>query len=643
MNRSAQLIAECARLVAPPPKQKLSEWAEENFVLSPEYSAHSGRLKLYQFQREILDSFTDPYVRQIIAMTSTQLVKTLLQQVIVAYCIARAPGPILWAHPTATDAETVSKERLGPMIRDIECLRGRVSPERKTSKDNTILHKSFPGGSLALIGAQTPGDFARRSVRYFLADERDKWKQNVGKEGDGFSLGVKRTATFRSLAKIVQACSPTIEGNSQIARAYEDSDQRKYWVPCPECGEFQILKWAQVRFDTTNPRGTTVYECEHCKRTFGDAARWDRCELGVWRAEVEFNGTAGFWISELYSPWKKLSDISTDFLAKKDNPAELQTFVNTSLAETWREQGEAPDHEKLMSRREASYRLGQVPPEVLFLTCGVDCQKTWLEGYVYGWGRGRQRWVIDHWRIEHSPFEGAAWDALTGKLNQVYRRQDNRDLSIVRMCVDTGFAANEVYSWARQQGSGRVMAVDGRQHLSALVVPPTQVDVTLGGKRIKHGCKLWPVDTSACKSELYGLLGKERPADGEPYPAGWVHFAADLDSEFFQQLTAELLQTRVVKGYRKTEWVKTRERNEALDCAVYARAGAFVFGMDRHASDERWWSALEGTAPVVQPRPAPQQISQVAVSEQPRGNPMGAEVPGRRDSWLGGRGGGWFR
>ena len=291
-----------------------------------------------------------------------------------------------------------------------------------------------------------------------------------------------------------------------------------------------------------------------------------------------------------------------------------------------------------MSRREDSYRLGQVPGGVLFLTAGVDVQKTWLEGYVYGWGRGCQRWVVDHWRIERSPFEAAAWDELTGKLNQLYRGQDNRDLSIVRMAVDTGFAANEVYQWARQQGGGRVMAVDGRQHLSSLVVAPTQVDVTVSGKRIKRGCKLWPVDVSACKSELYGLLGKDRPAEGEPYPAGWVHFAADLDEEFFKQLTAESLQTHVVKGYRKTEWVKTRERNEALDCANYARAGAFVFGMDRHATDERWWTAL-GAAPPPQAR----QVASVTPTRESPAVAPGAQIPGRGESWFGGRGSGWLR
>lgn len=92
MTRAQQVLSECARLWAPPPKQSLSDWAEEHFILSSEYSASSGRLQLYRFQRGILDAFTDPHTRGIVVMTATQLIKTLLQQVAIAYVIAREIG-----------------------------------------------------------------------------------------------------------------------------------------------------------------------------------------------------------------------------------------------------------------------------------------------------------------------------------------------------------------------------------------------------------------------------------------------------------------------------------------------------------------------------------------------------------------------
>lgn len=643
MNHAEELIAECCKVWAPPPKQTLSEWAEKNFYLSPEYSAQTGQLRLHSFQRDIFDSFTDPYVTDIVVMCATQMVKTLFLQAIVAYVIARDPGPILLAQPTETDAETFSKERLAPMIRDMECLRTRVAPEKRTSKANTTLHKMFQGGSLSLIGAQTAGNFARRTIRYFLADERDKWLRNVGKEGDGYSLGVKRTARFRSRAKRVQVCSPTIEGDSQIAKAYADTDQRKFWVPCPKCGDHQVLRWERVTWENADP-DTARYKCAHCEALWNDVERWDACERGEWRGEAAFRGKAGFWISELYSEWRTLTQIVRDFLAKKDDPVEFQTFVNTTLAETWKQAGEAPDWEKLMSRIEQSYHLGQVPAGVLFLTGGVDVQKTWIEGYIYGWGRGRQRWVVDHFRIEGDPYNPATWDALTEQLNRTYRHPSGADLNIIRMAVDTGHATNEVYAWARQQGSGRVLAVDGRAGGAALVGLPTQVDIKVGGGgRIKHGCKLWPVNVSMAKSELYGLLGKDRPADGEPYPAGWVHFAADLPDEFFRQLTAEQLVYHVVKGYRKAEWIKSRERNEALDCANYARAAASALGMDRHATDERWWRMMESQLGIAVP---PVRIAQAQPEDEKDSRPSVAPPiveRSSRDSWLGDRAHNWFR
>ena len=633
MTRAQQVLSECARLWAPPPKQSLSDWAEEHFILSSEYSASSGRLQLYRFQRGILDAFTDPHTRGIVVMTATQLIKTLLQQVAIAYVIARAPGPILAAQPTETDAETFSKERLSPMIRDMECLRTRVAPEKRTSKSNTTLHKVFPGGSLSLIGAQTSGNFARRAIRYFFADELDKWPVAVGREGDGFSLGVKRTATFRSLAKIIQTCSPTIEGSSQIAAAYADSDQRKFYVPCPRCGEAQVLCWAQVRWDPASPAATAHYECAMCAGHWSDVDRWNACERGEWRAGLPFAGTAGFWISELYSPWKRLGDIVADFLAKKDNPVEYQTFVNTTLAETWKQQGEAPDHEKLMARREECYRLGQVPDGVTFLTCGADVQKTWIEGYVWGWSRGKQRWLIDRWRVEGDPYNPTVWPQVTERLNSMYRSAGGIDMPIVMLAIDSGHATQEVYAWCRQQGSGRVMAVDGRHNGPSLLMTPTQVDVTVRGKKIKHGAKLWPVNVSMAKSELYGQLQMDRPEEGEPYPAGWVHFPSDIDEEFFKQLTAEQLTAHVVKGYRRFEWVKMRERNEALDCANYARAAACACGIDRFGANR--WLQLEANvratsgappppprAPVVQPPPEeqapPPPQPQVAARQQER-------------------------
>ncbi len=212
------------------------------------------------------------------------------------------------------------------------------------------------------------------------------------------------------------------------------------------------------------------------------------------------------------------------------------------------------------------------------------------------------------------------------------------DRVIERVGVDSGYATQEVYRWVRQQRPGLVLALDPRQNGSAAIGLPSAVDVNYGGKRIRRGMKVWPVATSMLKSELYGWLKLDKPTEesGDPFPAGYCHFS-EMGQEFFEQLCAEQLVTRVVKGYRKTEWVKVRARNEALDTRIYARAAASHFGMDRF-NDSRWKQFEEqlGSAAVISQKKAP-----VLPNTEPPPQVPGAMIP-RGSGWLGNRGKDWF-
>lgn len=593
-----QLQARARRQWAPPSKQSVSEWAEENFRLSPEYSAATGKLRLYKWQRGPLDAYGDPYTRELVIMSATQMLKTLTTQVVIAHSIACDPGPILMAQPTETDAETFSKERLGPMVRDMDCLREKVSPEKKTSASNTILQKVFQGGSLSLVGAQAAGNFARRSIRLFIGDERDKWKRNIGREGDGWSLGVKRTATFRSRAKLIQVCSPTVDGDSAIAAAYERSDQRKYHIPCPHCGHKQILAWGQVRWQDGDAK-TARYHCVACDQGWNDVERWGATEHtdAEWIADRPFAGVAGFWISELYSPWKTLSDIVLDFLKKKDSPEDLQTFVNTSLAETWRQKGDAPKYEILQAHAK-DYTLGAVPAGVVFLTAGVDVQGDRIEVAVWGWGRGRRRYLVDYTVLEGRTNYPEVWQALTETVNVSYPTEVGVDLAICRVGIDSGHEAVRVYEWARRQGPGRVLVMKGDDRSQSPLGMPTASETTQRGKRAKYGVKVWPVGVSLLKQEIYGQIRLEMPDGATEVPAGWITIPRDgwlrpTLEEFCKQMVAEEYVTKVVKGFKKGEWVNVRPggRNEALDTANMACAGAIHFGL--HRLSDREWQRLE--------------------------------------------------
>jgi len=562
------------------------------------------------------------------------MTKTILLMILLAYVIDAEPGPVLIVQPNEQDAKTFSAERVGPMLRDVPCLQGKVHEAKSRDAGNTILQKRFAGGSVALTGAVSPRGLRRRSVRYLLLDEIDGYEETS--DGDPIALAAARTSKFWN-RKIIKCSTPTVEGHSRIAAAFELSDQRVYFVPCPLCGEFQTLEWGNVRWGDVDgqhiPPEQAVYRCAGCEGLIPHHRKLDMLRAGEWRSTNPNGKYPGFRISRLYSPDWSWGQVVTDpdegWLAAQGKPERLKVFANNMLSETWREAGESPpDYEKLMARTE-EYYLGQAPAGALFLTAGVDVQKTWIEGYVWGWGRQRNRWVVDWFRIEQSPFEAAAWEALEERLLKVYRHPKGADLPIVRMCIDSGFAGNEVYAFARRhRAGGRVMAVDGRSSGRAIVDPPSLVDLTIGGRKIKRGCKLWPVNVSMCKEELYSQLNRERPAADKPWPPGWVHFAADLPDEFYRQLTSEERRLSIRRGgVRKMQWegIENR-RHESLDCANYARAGAFSVGIDRF--EEEHWAHFESmlnikttaaappTPAAAAPPPEPQQPQ--AAAEQPR-------------------------
>jgi phage terminase large subunit GpA-like protein len=300
----------------------------------------------------------------------------------------------------------------------------------------------------------------------------------------------------------------------------------------------------------------------------------------------------------------------------------MRAFRNTILGETWFETGEAPDWQRLAERRE-TWKAGTVPAGGLFLTAGADVQKDRIEIDVWAWGRGLESWLVDHVVIEGGPGDPTCWQKLTELLGRTWAHASGQHLMIAKLAIDTGYETSAVYGWARQVGFAQVAPVKGLEgfNRASPVTGPTYVDATVAGRRLRRGARLWSVATSTFKAETYRFLRQERPTQeeitaGAVFPAGTVHLPTWADGEWLKQLTAEQLVTvRTRRGFTKLEWQKLRERNEALDCRVYARAAAWIAGADRW-SEARWQdlerqlavetAAADGEAPArPAPRPAP--------------------------------------
>jgi phage terminase large subunit GpA-like protein len=479
-----------------------------------------------------------------------------------------------------------------------------------------------------------------RPIRILLCDEVDRYPFSAGAEGDPVNLAKKRTVTFWN-RKIVLVSTPTIRGASRIETAYAESDQRQYWVPCPACGAHQVLVWDRVRWES--PGGahkpeTARYHCTHCDAAWSDAMRWAAIRRGEWRARVPIKGVAGFHLNEIYSSWVRLEAMVTTFLSARASGDEaMKTFVNTSLGETWMESGEAPNWRRLSDRRER-WTPGTVPAGGLILTAGADVQKDRIEIDVWAWGRGLESWLVDHVVIDGGPELQASWDALTDLLGRTWPHAGGARLPITRLAIDTGYEASAVYTWARAQGAAQVAPVKGVEgfNRASPVSGPTYVDATEGGRRLRRGARLWTVAVSTFKAETYRFLRLERPtgeelAAGVRFPAGTIHLPDWVDDEWLKQFVAEQLVTvKTKRGFARLEWQKLRERNEALDARVYARAAAWIVGLDRW-SEQRW---SEAEAEVAAQHLPPEQPARTLSRPQPN--------PTRPDGWVGRRRG-WLR
>ncbi len=575
----------------PDPLLNISEWADKYRVLSQKASAEPGKWRTSRtpYLKEIMDCLS-PYsgIERVVFMKGAQIGGTEVGNNFLGYIVHLSPGPVMLVMPTVDGAKRTSKTRIDPMFAAIPELKGVISERRSKDASNTTLMKEFQGGVLVLTGANSAIGLRSMPVRYIFLDEIDAYKGDVEGEGDPVNLAIKRTSTFNR-RKIFMVSTPTIQSVSRIEYEYEQSDQRHYMVPCPYCNKRQSLKWKQIHWENNDPQ-TAVYICEHCGGIIEEHLKTWMLENGIWEKSNPSSKIAGFHLSSLYSPvgWFSWADAVKQFLDAKNKDNLLKVWVNTVLGETWLEKGEAPEWQILFDKRE-DFQQELIPSGGLFLTAGADVQKDRIECEVVAWGRNRESWSVGYFIINGDTAREDVWNELTDFSRRYFEHSSGVMLPISRFAIDSGFATQQVYNWVRKQPLNFAMAVKGTDSGVTPLGLPTKVDLNINGKKLRRGAKVWAVGTSILKSELYQFLRLTQNED-ESFPAGYCHFPK-YDSEYFKQLTAEQLVTKVVRGYQKREWQKTRERNEALDCRVYARAASISFGIEQFS--ETKWRNLE--------------------------------------------------
>lgn len=630
MQQRLKLAPQLARIARtwfqgfrPPPKLTVSQWADANRKLSSEASAEPGQWRTDRaaYQREIMDSGKPITV----VMSSAQVGKTEIVNNVVAFHVDQDPSPILVLQPTLDMAETWSKDRLAPMVRDTPALKNKIAEAHSRNSGNTILHKKFVGGHLTIVGANSASGLASRPVRFLAADEVDRYPPSAGTEGDPLNLAIKRTTTFWN-RRILIVSTPTTAGLSRIEAEWNRSDKRRYHVPCPHCEEHQVLKWGQIRWPENRP-DEAAYHCEHCGAEWTEGQRLAAVRAGKWIAEEPDAPIAGFHLNEIYSPWSNCASIVRSFLASRKSYETRKTWVNTCLGEPFEEAAAKLDASELMQRGE-DWSAG-VPNEVLVVTCGVDVQADRLEVERVGWGLDEESYSLDHYVIWGDPADPNTWKRLDAYLLQPTFREDGRELPVRTTCIDSGGHHTQiVYKFCKLRRNRRVFAVKGRAEANSIW--PSKIRA-----KGKDKSDVTIVGVDIAKDAIYSHLRVDKPGPG------FCHFPAGRAKQWFDQLTAEKVKTTYSKGFPRRVYILPEgARNEGLDCRVYAYAALISLNV-------RWGTEAEASASSPEAarrvRPAPARVAPelaaLAVSSQRRGS----ATPSRKNSgFLQRKGGRWL-
>lgn len=558
----------------------VDQWADKKRMLNTGSSREAGQYRTDRtpYLREIMQalSVTQTDVTDIVVMKATQIGGSEVANNFIGYIMDCAPGPILYMLPTVELAERHSRSRIATMIETIPTLAEKISKQKYGSGGNTVLTKVFVGGAIYMAGSNSGAAFRNVSIRYLVLDDIDGFEPDVGGEGSPVNLAERRTDTYSSRKKILKISTPTQKGGSLIEKEFLLSDQRYYHVPCPFCGAYQALTFALdnedhgVKYIENDGDIVDVwYECNQCHEKIQEYHKDKMLGAGKWIPTQPNRKRRGYHITGLLSPlgfvsWKQIAQEYID--ARRDMMA-MKVWVNTRLGEPFETAGEQPEWENLRARCEP-YQPMKPPVGVVFITFGVDVQENRIVVVIRGWGIGEESWLIWHGEIH------GEWEPQLDNLINFNFMRDGEYIPVVGVAIDSGFKTQTVYNFCRRRHT-RVFAVKGESSKNKPVLgKPKDVDIDWKGRRVPKGVKLWPIGTDTAKSTFYSRLKNNTT----PGPCCY-HWYLGLPDEYFLQITAEKIETHIRGGYPSLEWVKTRERNDALDAEIYAYAAAIRAGV----------------------------------------------------------------
>ena len=557
---------EALQFLRPPEQLTVSEWAEKYRMLDSKSSAMPGPWSndITPYLTGVMDEFNNYETEKIIFVKPTQIGGTEALQNMIGYIVMQDPSPTMIVYPTDTLAKSVSENRLQPML--------KATPEiaKKFDENSSLLELQFDSMYISLTGSNSPSGLASKPISFLMMDEVDKYPGASSKEADPIKLASERTKTFHN-KKIYITSTPTLK-TGHIWKEKEAADiEKHFFVPCPHCGEYIEFKFQNIRFPDDEGMSYAdraefaTYVCQECGCLITDNDKHNMLKLGEWRTvrhNTKYVRNVAFWINTLYSPFVRWSDIAKEFLVSKDDPEDLQNFVNSWLAEAW-EDTKLKTSAELVLERQTELPAYVVPQWTKLLTAGVDVQENSLYWSIRAFGE-----FLTSQNIAHG--QSLSFEEIDRIMNMQYMTEEG-DPMVVNLClIDSGDQTDIVYDFCALH-SDYALPVKGSSHAQLSHYKLSMVNKT---DSRAYGMQLVLVDGGRYKDMIAGRM--QRP-NGK---GSWMVYSG-CDMEYATQVTAEHKVNVKTPGGTKQVWQKKSSHadNHYLDTEVYALAAADVMGV----------------------------------------------------------------
>ena len=621
------LFDELARLAKPETELTVSEFADKHRRVSAESGSPFPGAWLTArtpYLREPMDCLhPDHPSRRVTLKASAQTGKSELGVNWFCFIVDRAPGPMLTVLPTGAEAVKYNRVKLQPTIDVSPPIRHRVRPENSRDEGaSTTAFKRFAGGFNQIVTASSSKGLQMISVRWLVLDEVSGYLRDVDGRGSPSSQARARQKAFGDLAKELALSTPGMAGECEISDLYDASDRRRFYVPCPHCGDYGLLKYENMLAPSPATANRAAFVCEGCGGVLEEPHRGPMVTNGRWvptwvpdgaepvpsvipAAEIAAHAVQpctgrvagrepGYAIWAAYSPMESWTDIWERGQAARADPAMLKVFTQQDLGEPYEPKNDTPDWEKLLAVRKA-WKRGVVPWPASVLTGFIDVQGNRFEWGLWAWGEGFQGWLVDRGIITHDYTEDAAWAAIDALTARKWPTASTREIDVLEWGIDTGAFTQILYD--RVSGRHALLATKGDNRPRAAPLKKGRADLRSHSGRPIAGRRfnLAFIGGFDLKLSVYEGLRSlvAGPEPGGAWRPGTLHLPDWVGEDELRQLTAEVLidprdyeagaankrRGALIKTGERREWrKKPHQANEALDIVVGARALAWGAG-----------------------------------------------------------------